>query len=149
MGVKRSLAGPCGLYCGVCGVYIAHRDGNVKLQERLSAVYGVEPGEIRCEGCLSDEVFVLCKVCPVKRCVEEKGLEGCHECDDFPCGTIENLPLDVGIRVMLRSVPVRRQLGTDRWMTEEEKRYRCPSCGYPLFRGVKRCRNCGESVDVD
>ena len=56
---KQKLAAPCGLYCGVCSIRIAHRDDNLKLKERLSAAYGVRPEEIRCEGCLSDDVFTL------------------------------------------------------------------------------------------
>jgi predicted RNA-binding Zn-ribbon protein involved in translation (DUF1610 family) len=31
----------------------------------------------------------------------------------------------------------------------EEERYHCPNCGYALFRGANRCRNCKEPVDVD
>ena len=50
---KQKLAAPCGLYCGVCSIRITHRDDNHKLKERLSAVYGFRPEEIRCEGCLS------------------------------------------------------------------------------------------------
>ena len=45
---------------------------------------------------------------------------------------------------MLRSIPARRELGTERWMEEEEKRYHCPQCGNALFRGAKRCRGCGK-----
>jgi len=32
---------------------------------------------------------------------------------------------------------------------EEEKRYHCPECNNPLFRGTKRCNKCGNPVDVD
>ena len=28
--IKKELLAPCGLYCGVCRVYIAHRDDNQK-----------------------------------------------------------------------------------------------------------------------
>lgn len=28
MDEKRKLAAPCGLYCGVCAIYIAHKEGN-------------------------------------------------------------------------------------------------------------------------
>ena len=31
----------------------------------------------------------------------------------------------------------------------EEERYKCPECGYMLFRGAKRCRNCKTEVDLD
>jgi hypothetical protein len=149
MAVRRELAAPCGLYCGVCGILIAHRDNNLKFKERLAQVYGVGVEDIRCNGCLSDEPFIYCRTCPIKSCAIKKGIEGCHECDDFPCWFIEEFPLPVGKKVIMRSVPEWKALGTERWMEEEEERYRCPSCGYALFRGAKRCRNCGQAVDLD
>ena len=45
---KKKLAAPCGLYCGVCGVYIAHRDDNIKFKDRLAGVYGVAVDEVKC-----------------------------------------------------------------------------------------------------
>jgi predicted RNA-binding Zn-ribbon protein involved in translation (DUF1610 family) len=57
--------------------------------------------------------------------------------------------MPVGKKVMLRAIPQWREWGTEKWVGEEEKRYVCPSCGYQLFRGAKRCRNCDVSVDRD
>jgi len=146
---KKKLAAPCGLYCGVCAVLMAHRDNNVKFKERLTGVYGVTVDEIKCEGCLSDELFVYCQTCAIRACTIDKGIEGCHQCDDFPCQLIEDFPLPVGKKVILRAIPTWRELGTERWMEEEEKRYHCPHCGYAVFRGVRRCRNCGNPLDLD
>lgn len=105
---KAQLAAPCGMYCGVCAIYIAHRDDNQKFKERLTGLYGVAIDELHCKGCLSDDVFAYCRVCPIKACTAQKGIEGCHECADFPCGHIETFPFPVGKKVMLRSVPARR-----------------------------------------
>ena len=149
MGIKRALAAPCGFYCGACAVYIAHKDNIPKLKERQATFHGVSMDDIRCEGCLSDEPFIFCRTCPVKSCTNEKGIEGCHQCDDFPCKIIGDFTFPVGEKVILRSVPARRELGTEKWMEEEEKRYHCPYCGYKLFRGVIRCPNCKNPVDVD
>jgi len=146
---KMQLAAPCGLYCGVCAVLIAHRDNNIKFKERLTGVYGVTVDEIKCEGCLSDELFVYCQTCPIRSCTIEKGIEGCHQCDDFPCKLIDDFPLPVGKKVILRAIPTWRDLGTERWMEEEEKRYHCPHCGYAVFRGVQKCRNCQSPLDLD
>ncbi len=146
---KKELAAPCGLYCGVCGIYIAHSDNNSKFKERLTTVYGVRVDDIKCKGCLSDELFLYCQTCSIRSCAIEKGIEGCHQCNVFPCKFIENFPLPAGKKVILRAIPTWRELGTERWMEEEEKRYHCPSCGYKLFRGAKRCRNCQQPVDVD
>ena len=149
MKVEKELLAPCGMYCGVCGVVIAYRDNNQKFKERLSTVYGCSPDDIICKGCLSDERFQYCEVCAIRSCVLEKSYEGCYQCDDFPCDHIENFPIPVGKKVILRAIPAWRELGTEKWVEEEEKRYLCPHCGYKLFRGANRCRNCKEPVDQD
>ena len=146
---RNKLAAPCGLYCGVCAVLIAHRDNNAKFKERLTGVYNVTADQVRCQGCLSDERFVYCQTCPIRSCTIEKGIEGCHQCQDFPCKFIDDFSIAVGKKVILRAISAWRELGTERWMEEEEKRYHCPKCGYKLFRGAQRCRNCGSPVDLD
>jgi hypothetical protein len=146
---SRELLAPCGLFCGVCAIYMADRDENVKFKERLSPVYGVPVEDLHCRGCMSDEVFGYCLVCPIKSCAAEKGLEGCFQCGDFPCQFIDDFPLPVGRKVILRAVPEWRELGTERWVAAELERYHCPNCGYELFRGARRCRNCKAEVDVD
>lgn len=150
MEIDGRLLAPCGLYCGVCAILIAHRDDNSKFKERLVGVYGLSsPQEVRCQGCLSEDLFLYCRVCPIRSCCEEKGIEGCHQCDDFPCQYIDNFPMPVGKKVIMRAIPAWRELGTEAWVEEEERRYHCPYCGYPLFRGAKRCRDCGKEIDVD
>ena len=149
MEVNRDWLAPCGLYCGVCAILIAHRDGNRKFKELLAGVYGVAPDALACQGCLSSEVFEYCRTCTIKSCTAERGHEGCHQCDEFPCEHIENFIMPVGKKVMLRAIPQWREWGTEKWVAEEEKRYHCPHCGGPLFRGAKRCRACKEPVDVD
>ena len=39
MEINPDFISPCGLYCGVCAVYIAHRDDNLKLKKGLVKVY--------------------------------------------------------------------------------------------------------------
>ena len=163
MGINKEHASPCGLHCGVCAILMAHRDNNVKFKERLVQVYsgnipgkGTLPGtenfsvdDIRCEGCLSEDRFMHCRQCDIRDCVEEKGIEGCHECDEFPCAFIEEFPMTIGRKVILRAVPERREKGTEQWMQDELDRYLCPDCGHKLFRGAGRCNQCGISVDLD
>ena len=147
--VRRELLAPCGLYCGVCGILIAHRDNNLKFKERLASFYGVKAEDIACKGCLSDEPSLFCSTCSIRACTVERGYEGCHECDEFPCASIDNFPVPVGKKVILRAIPTRREVGTEKWVELEEQRYKCPKCGHELFRGAKRCRSCKEPVDLD
>ncbi len=153
--IKKELLAPCGLYCGVCSIHIADRYNNVKFKERLVKLYApytknVE--DIKCTGCMSESeetIFGFCKSCAIRRCVKKKNYESCHQCEQFPCKFINNFPIPVGKRVILRAIPQWRELGTEKWVAAEEERYHCPECGNPLFRGAKRCNKCKIAVDVD
>ena len=157
MEIENEFLAHCGLYCGVCGVYYAMRDKNDKFLERLLTMYqekipsleGVSIEDLKCEGCLSNRVSLFCRFCAIKTCTKEKGYSGCHECDDFPCDHIENFPMPVGKKVILRAVPYRRDHGTEKWVRDEESRYDCPECGHKVFRGAKRCNTCKTAVDLD
>jgi hypothetical protein len=149
MGTPKEWLAPCGLYCGVCGILMATRDENPKFRERLAGVYNLQPEEISCAGCLSKNPFVYCRVCAIKSCTRERGYQGCHQCSDFPCQAIDSFPMPVGKKVILRAIPAWRELGTEKWVDLEEKRYVCPGCGYPLFRGARHCRQCRAAVAVD
>ncbi|HCY88262.1 MAG TPA: hypothetical protein DHV36_24205 [Desulfobacteraceae bacterium] len=147
--MNKNLLAPCGLYCGVCGVYIASRDNKQKLKEKLAAAYNVTSDQIACKGCLSDVKFVFCQVCGIRTCVTEKNIEGCHCCEDFPCKHIEGFPVPAGKKVILRSVPDRKKLGTQKWVQSEEARHTCPHCSSLMFRGAKRCGQCKEMVQIE
>ncbi|MDX2512856.1 MAG: DUF3795 domain-containing protein [Desulfobacterales bacterium] len=157
MKIESRFLAHCGLYCGVCGVFYATRDNNEKFLERLLSMYqekipgleGISIEDLKCEGCLSDRVSLFCGSCAIKACTSEKGYSGCHECDEFPCDHIENFPVAVGKKVILRAVPYRRKHGTEKWVRDEEARYACPECGHSIFRGAKRCNKCMAAVDLD
>jgi hypothetical protein len=129
---KNELAAPCGLYCGVCGIYIAHKNNDAKFKERLQGVYWVGADEIKCNGCLSDVVFKYCLECPIRSCAASKGIEGCHQCNDFPCKFIDAFPLPVGKKVILRAIPTWRKLGTAKWMEQEEELSTSPPQRLPM-----------------
>jgi hypothetical protein len=163
MTINPDFVSPCGLYCGVCAIYMAHRDNNQKFKERLAALYrgemsgkGTLPGsenltadQIKCKGCMSDELFMHCQQCEIRSCGKEKGYTGCHECPDFPCDHIENFPMTVGKKVILRAIPYWREFGTEKWIADEEARYVCPECGNKLFRGAGACNRCKTKLDMD
>ncbi len=157
MEINASYLAPCGLYCGVCGVRYATRDNNVSFMERLLGVYkekmpgseGLTVENLRCQGCLSDQTSIFCKACAIRDCTRQKGYAGCHECQEFPCQFIENFPVPVGKKVVLRAIPHWREVGTERFVQDEEARYLCPGCGHQLFRGAKRCNQCKAEVDLD
>ncbi len=155
--INPNFLSPCGLYCGVCAVHYASRDDNQKFKERLVSVYkgklpdseNLTADDIHCEGCLSDNPFEYCRQCAIKDCTREKGYQGCHQCDDFPCRLIDEFPMPVGKKVILRAIPYWRAHGAEKFVRDEEARYVCPECGNMLFRGAKRCNQCKTSADLD
>jgi len=45
---NQELVSPCGLYCGVCGIYCATESGDQPLKEKLAKAYGDTPDKINC-----------------------------------------------------------------------------------------------------
>lgn len=146
---SKDLCSACGLYCGVCGVYIATQSHNSTLKEKLAQFYGVEPQAIQCNGCNSDLTCLFCKSCKIKECAQNKKIEGCHQCSTYPCEKMAQFSVPIGKKNILRCVPFRRAFGDDLWIQEEIRRYKCKNCGYQIFRGSKRCGNCKEPVSPD
>lgn len=157
MEIENKFLAPCGLYCGVCGVYYATRDNNEKFltrllemyQQKISGLEGVSIEDLKCDGCLSERISLFCRTCSIKACTREKGYAGCHECEDFPCVHIEKFPMPVGKKVIMRAISYWREHGTEKWVMDEEARYLCPECGNKVFRGAKRCNKCKTAVDLD
>lgn len=155
---NKDLMAPCGLYCGVCAIYMATRDGNEKLKVILGNLYGTKPEETECYGCMQADppkkLFSFCEKCNIRECIKSKGHYSCHQCSDWPCSMVENFPYATGVRVMKGTIPIWRakvaELGQEdgsiEWARSECERYHCPSCGKPLFRGAQQCRTCKRSV---
>ena len=141
--MNQELISPCGLYCGVCAIYCATADGDEPLKEKLAKAYGDTIDKINCHGCRSDLVYWYCAVCAIKSCTKEKGYLGCHQCADFPCDIINNFPVPEGKKNILRAIPLWKEMGTEAFIEAEEKLFSCDHCGKKLFRGARKCRQCG------
>ena len=87
-----SKLSPCGIDCGECWVFIATRDNDSALKQRLAADFFMEhgikadPNDINCQGC-QDRAPLLgfCRVCQNRSCAAERGFSPCAECLEFPC----------------------------------------------------------------
>ncbi len=64
MKINQDFISPCGLYCGVCAIYIAHRDKNQKFKERLVGLY---KGEVSGKGTLPNNENLSEKLVALKR----------------------------------------------------------------------------------
>lgn len=101
--MKHQMIAPCGLNCAECDIYQIRHDA--ESAERVAKWFRgegwIKPDEgptemiasgMYCDGCRGDRAFhwsvdddgiVNCGL--LKCCVDEKGLEYCSNCSDFPC----------------------------------------------------------------
>jgi hypothetical protein len=96
--VEETLIAYCGLDCARCPVFVATarddpalrretaREWSVRFGPYLAEHLGrsqLEPDEMRCRGCRSDEVFLGCRICPVRSCSHGRNLPTCAACADY------------------------------------------------------------------
>jgi hypothetical protein len=147
MSVKKEYLSPCGMYCSVCAVRAADRDNDQELKGMLAAVFGTKPGQIACEGCQSEETFQFAKACAIRACAGKKRLESWHQCKDFPCDHFRAFPFEIAKQQMLAAIPRWKELGTEQWVMETEKRFTCSYCGSLLHRYATVCNRCQKPTD--
>lgn len=87
----------CTLDCSGCPLFkTENKNYSLKEKESIarnwSELMGVEisTDELHCEGCKSGNLFVHCVECRFRDCCEEKGVEFCSDCEDYPCTDISN-----------------------------------------------------------
>jgi hypothetical protein len=88
------MVAPCGIDCATCQIFIAANDP--QQAERLAESWraGGRPQSkaewFQCQGCRGDEAKLWSEDCLIRKCcMDEKGLESCSQCEDFPCETLE------------------------------------------------------------
>ena len=104
---KKSLAAPCGLYCGVCA------DNAISKE---------------CHGC-------GCKCgqcagewhsnhCDISMCVSSKNLESCADCEELSCTRLIQFthdPIWTTHSVCIDNLRRRKKTGTEKWIAEQEE----------------------------
>ena len=95
--MTNELIGCCGLDCKKCDARIATLTNDNALREKTAALWtklnnaDITPEMINCTGCRSDGVKTpFCGfICPIRKCVNAKGLATCADCKDvYECATL-------------------------------------------------------------
>jgi len=89
----------CGLDCIDCPVYKATQNDDDKERDKVAGSwtklfnYQFKREDINCDGCLSSNgrIFGHCNTCGIRRCGQEKGIENCAHCGDYPCRQLSEL----------------------------------------------------------
>jgi hypothetical protein len=84
------ILGRCGFRCDLCAARtddLVARQVLVEGWKKFFGLDGISAEEATCGGCR--EGTGLCKECPIRLCVIEKGIETCAHCDEFICDKLE------------------------------------------------------------
>jgi hypothetical protein len=143
------LLGVCGLYCGACYHYRASFPEGAHLVEEAARQGRARQG-FSCQGCRSDRLYVHpgCALCEFRACAEEKGIVHCGLCAEYPCDRLRAFQSDgrPHHRDVLDNLESLRALGPERWLAEQERRWRC-ACGALFSWYETHCRRCGAALD--
>ena len=138
---------PCGLHCGMC---FAFADGDIVKQSRNlqkllgnfdlyarrfielldEPVFGKYPdfkemlsifAEGQCKGC-RNEKCKLFKNCKVRQCSEDKGVDFCFQCAEFPCN---NTGFDKNLEERTIAINLRmKEIGVESYYEEIKNKSR-------------------------
>jgi len=135
----------CGLYCGACEMLNAFRDGK---QEEKAREWNLKPEDIKCYGCKSGDLSSWCNECEFKSCAIKKSVEFCSECDEYPCKMLKNFQGDKAVHhsSVIRNSDRIRNVGVNKWLDEQAKRWSCPECGITSTWYRETCDECGAEL---
>lgn len=121
--MEKKIVAPCGIDCFNCEVY---KDNITKeMQQRLSELTKIPAERITCKGCVDGNLCLFLKFqgksCETLDCVNEKKVNYCYECNDFPCKFL--MPLAKGAEKYPHNLKVFnlctiKKLGIEAWMDQ-------------------------------
>ncbi len=134
-----NIAAPCGIYCGACRQYLLKKKD--LLEER-----GYKQG---CDGCRirNKNCAFIRRDCSALR---KKEFDFCYECKDFPCDNLEKIDLTYQERYsvnMVGNLKRIKEIGTEKWLREQEKLYTCLKCGGEICIHDAECYDCGNKIN--
>ena len=126
------MIAPCGMNCSICVAYFGYRiDG----ERRKSTCSGCRPDKRKC-------AFII------KRCkyIPKEEVEFCFECVEFPCDNLRKLDKRYRTRFdmsMIENLEFIKENGMDKFLKQQEERYKCPECGGVICVHNGKCYSCG------
>jgi len=154
----------CGLYCGACDILSSYENGHESkftslwteptlkayLKSQNATCEGNNDFKLKCHGCKSDDVFVVCKSCKIRECAISKNIEHCSNCSDYPCEIYNDwkkvqifLPHIKDTQCNLDAID---KFGVDKWLLDQEKRWKCPECNANFSWYASNCSKCGTDL---
>jgi hypothetical protein len=141
---KKALSAVCGLFCPSCIIYIAQRE-SPENRKQIAKDLELPPEMLKCDGCRTENRFIYCdRNCKMMPCAEEKGVDFCGECGDYPCEVIKAFQAEMPHRLELWAAHDRiKEVGYEKWFDEMMEHYSCPECHTINTAYHPACRQCG------
>lgn len=146
----KRLAAVCGLFCPACTVFIGTREDPERL--RVIAERVQQPiEELQCDGCRSKKRCFYCRErCKMGTCAQERGVDFCGECHEYPCEDLRTFQAEMPHRIELWKSQERiKEAGYEKWYLEMIDHYSCPECRTLNSAYDLKCRNCGRQPSCD
>jgi hypothetical protein len=132
--MHEALIAPCGMNCGLCTRYLAMRNDVQSKGVKISYCSGCRPRDRKC-------AFVQ-KDCALLR---KRQVKFCYECPDFPCEKLQKLDATYSRRYrmsMIENQQYIRDYGMEKFLENEEQKWKCPDCGSVICCHNGLCYNC-------
>ena len=89
----------CGIICSDCPTFLATQKDDDEERRRVAELWTRQYGkeyrreDINCDGCLTKgpRVFSYCKICKIRGGGQEKRVENCAYCAEYPCEKLSKL----------------------------------------------------------
>jgi ribosomal protein L40E len=137
----------CGLYCGACEIINVESEQD---KERVAKMWGSAPDQVNCSGCKTNTLFIHCGNCKIRNCAQQKGVEFCFECDDYPCSIyeegkaiIEQLP---HLKATIVNQKYIKEKGVQDWLDTQKTKWECPECGAKFAWYTQECKKCHKDL---
>ena len=90
--IMSEMIAYCGLDCNECRAFKATQAGDIERKRQIAKQWTeglkveFKTEDIDCRGCKSRAISGWCrKICKIRPCAEERKIETCAHCDDYPC----------------------------------------------------------------
>ena len=122
----KLMTAPCGLDCFNCPVFLAKDNEQIR---KIVAEKTSLPFEIAyCEGCNPQKgvmhQFGKTEPCNVYKCITEKGIEMCSDCDEFPCDHLHpyaDMATEVPHNTKVFNLCLIKKMGLEEWAKSKAK----------------------------
>jgi hypothetical protein len=120
------MTAPCGLDCFNCPLYRANEDPLLKIA--IAKKLNIPTAKADCQGCRGENGDPPCHAmsgpCQVYRCIAQKELDFCYECEDFPCDHLHpyaDKAADVPHNTKVFNLCLIKKMGLEKWAKEKAK----------------------------